>query len=442
MAAEVRMPQLGMTMTEGEIVRLLVSEGETVVKGQPLLEIQTDKIISELEAPESGVVQRILVKEGEVIPVTGLLAVISAPGEAVSEPERAPGEAGKIAKTPPASAGRAPAPGSAASSGVRHRASPNARRIARELGINLAGISEKAGAPGRITGAEVSQLSVAGRRDRPAKASPVARRLLQESGLREEALAGSGPSGRIMKKDVAQALRRTTDSAGGKVVRLAGVRALVSERMAQSAHSAAAVTLTTEADATALVTLREGMRNSAGASADRPLPYDAFFVRIVARALQDHPALNAHLVGDEIRILDTVKMGVAVDTPQGLLVPVVKGAGQKGVLEIAEELARLIEGARGNRLLPEDLQGGTFTITNLGMSEIDAFTPIINPPQIAILGVGRVLPKPSAWQGQIRLRDMIALSLTFDHRAVDGAPAARFLQRIKQLVEDPGWILQ
>jgi pyruvate dehydrogenase E2 component (dihydrolipoamide acetyltransferase) len=139
-------------------------------------------------------------------------------------------------------------------------------------------------------------------------------------------------------------------------------------------------------------------------------------------------------------ILRSVNMGVAVDTPQGLLVPVVTGSQQKSLLEIAGELAGLIERARGNRLQPEDLQGGTFTITNLGMNEIDAFTPIINPPQVAILGLGRILPKPVAWQGQIRLRDMIALSLTFDHRAVDAVPAARFLQRIKQLVEDPGWI--
>ncbi|MGA2820937.1 MAG: 2-oxo acid dehydrogenase subunit E2 [Anaerolineales bacterium] len=171
-----------------------------------------------------------------------------------------------------------------------------------------------------------------------------------------------------------------------------------------------------------------------------PLPYAALFVRVAARALEEHPALNALLVGDEIQMIGQVNMGVAVDAPQGVLVPVGKGPNKKSFRETAEELAGLIDRARTSKLLPEDLLEGTFTITNLGMNEIDAFTPIINPPQIAILGVGRILPKPVAWLGQIRLRDMVFLSLTFDHRAVDGAPAARFLQGIKMLLEDPGWI--
>lgn len=438
MTAEVRMPQLGLTMTEGEIVRLLVSEGERVVKGQPLLEIQTDKITSELEAPEGGVVQRILVKDGDVIPVTGLLAVISAPGEAAAEPQRTKGEASQIPVIP---AAKAHPPRVSLPLDAPHRASPYARRMAKELGIELARIPEGGGAQGRITGADVSKLAQKGHPDHPAKVSPVARRLLNESGLSKDAIAGSGPLGLIMKKDVQGNLGGKSDGAIKKRVRLTGVRAIVSERMAQSAHSAAAVTLTTEADATALVALRDGVRNSVGTGTGMSLPYDALFARIAARALEEHPALNALLVGDEIQVLGQVNLGVAVDTPQGLLVPVLKGADQKTLRGIAQEVVGLIDRARTNKLLPEDLQGGTFTITNLGMNEIDAFTPIINPPQIAILGIGRILPKPVAWHGQIRLRNMVFLSLTFDHRAVDGAPAARFLQRVKMLLEDPGWIL-
>jgi len=215
------------------------------------------------------------------------------------------------------------------------------------------------------------------------------------------------------------------------------VRRLIAERMAASAHTAAAVTLTTEADATELVRLRRQI----GADPSRPAPsYNDLLAMLVAQALVEHPALNARLEGETIVQSRSVNVGLAVDTERGLLVPVLRDVQIKPLRQIIQESAALIEAARAGRSDPNDLRGGTFTITNLGMYEIDAFTPIINLPECAVLGVGRIVPKQvvmDADAGRVAIRHMMFLSLTFDHRLVDGAPAARFLRRVKQYIEQP-----
>jgi pyruvate dehydrogenase E2 component (dihydrolipoamide acetyltransferase) len=218
---------------------------------------------------------------------------------------------------------------------------------------------------------------------------------------------------------------------------LEGIRRLIATRMAESAHTTAPVTLTTEADATALVALRESIKAEAGQGGVVPT-YNDLLVRLVAVALREHPQLNASLAGNDIVQHQEVHVGLAVETERGLMVPVIRDAGRRPVLEIATEAARLIGLARGGTISAAELNGGTFTITNLGPYEIDAFTPIINLPQCAILGVGRIVARPvvvDETTEQVAVRKMVALSLTFDHRLVDGAPAARFLQRIKQFVE-------
>lgn len=219
---------------------------------------------------------------------------------------------------------------------------------------------------------------------------------------------------------------------------MSGVRAVIAERMSLSARTAAHVTLTTEVDATELVRLREQIKEETQKTLGFSISYNDIMVAIVARALREHPNLNATLAGEEIRLLETINVGVAVDTERGLLVPVIKEADRKGIDQIAREFRDLVERGLAGTLLPDDLTGGTFTITNLGMYEIDAFTPIINPPECAILGVGRIVAKPVVLgTEEVVVRRMMYLSLSFDHRIVDGAPAARFLQRIKQLVERP-----
>ena len=215
------------------------------------------------------------------------------------------------------------------------------------------------------------------------------------------------------------------------------VRRTIADRMATSAHTVAPVTLTTEADATELVRLRKQLKEDGG----QPVPsYNDLLAKLVAQALLEHPAVNARFEGDTIVQSATANIGVAVDTDRGLLVPVLRDVQTKSLRQIAREAAGLIEKARTGRITVEELQGGTFTLTNLGMYEIDAFTPIINLPECAILGVGRIVPKQvvvDAEAEQVAIRQMMFLSLTFDHRLVDGAPAARFLQRVKQYVERP-----
>jgi pyruvate dehydrogenase E2 component (dihydrolipoamide acetyltransferase) len=275
-------------------------------------------------------------------------------------------------------------------------------------------------------------------------ASPVARRVAAEAGLDLSAIAGTGPGGRIMRYDVDQALVGSSPpsdlsrherkaQAAAAVTPLSGLRGVIAERLSASWRERPHVTLTTEADAANLVSARQ----QAVTELNDKVSYDAFLVKLVAQALSEHPYVNVRLTEAGIEKLDQINVGVAVDTGRGLLVPVVRDAASKSLVEIQQELRLLTERASAGRSLPDDLGGGTFTITNLGMYEIDAFTPIINPPESAILGVGRIVAKPVALGEQVVVRDTVTLSLSFDHRLIDGGPAARFLRRVKQLVERP-----
>jgi pyruvate dehydrogenase E2 component (dihydrolipoamide acetyltransferase) len=267
--------------------------------------------------------------------------------------------------------------------------------------------------------------------------TPVARRLAEESGLDWRSLVGSGPSGRITRDDVARALAEPEPAPAGmneatETIPLSGVRAVIAERMLHSATHAAQVTLAAEADATALVDLRDQLTQD-----DVRASYNDLFLVILGRALREYPQLNTSLEGDTIKVWRRIHVGVAVDTERGLLVPVVRDVDLKGLVELSHETGNLIERAKAGNCLPDELNGGTFTLTNLGMFGIDAFTPLINLPESAILGVGRIRRQPVMVEDEVVGRQMVWLSLTFDHRLVDGGPAARFLQRIVQLVERP-----
>jgi pyruvate dehydrogenase E2 component (dihydrolipoamide acetyltransferase) len=265
-------------------------------------------------------------------------------------------------------------------------------------------------------------------------ASPRARRAAAGLGLDWRTLVGSGRGGRVLERDVAHASAATP--APPAALPLGGVRRLTAERMALSAHTVAPVTLTTEVNATMLVRLREQALAERGEGPG----YTDLMVKLVSVALTEHPALNAELTQAGIVQHADINIALAVDTPGGLLAPVVREVSGRSVESIARESSLLIDAARAGKSRAEDLAGGTFTITNLGMYEIDAFTPLVNLPQCAILGVGRIVARPvviDETTEQIAVQRMLTLSLTFDHRLVDGAPAARFLQRIKHLVERP-----
>jgi pyruvate dehydrogenase E2 component (dihydrolipoamide acetyltransferase) len=294
--------------------------------------------------------------------------------------------------------------------------------LARQRGVSLGSVAGT-GSRGMIVAADVPDQ---------VRVSPVARKIAAEASLDLAGVPGSGPRGMVMRKDIERALAGP-EPAAREPLPLTGLRGIIAERLSAGWRERPQVTLTTEADATNLVSARQQMLAETGLK----IAYDAFLVKCVARALAEHPALNARLGPSGIELLPEINVGVAVDTERGLLAPVVRDAPKLTLRQVQDQLQALADRARAGRSLPDDLSGGTFTLTNLGMYEIDAFTPIINPPECAILGVGRILARPVGMNGQIVLRDMLALSLSFDHRLVDGGPAARFLQRVKQWIERP-----
>jgi pyruvate dehydrogenase E2 component (dihydrolipoamide acetyltransferase) len=418
-AIEIVMPRLGWNMEVGTVVEWLKHDGDRVNAGEFVFLVEGDKSVSEVEALDSGIL-RIPdnnLRLGEELPVGTPLAYLVQEGEEIGSSPASPADA----------AADTPASGATA------------------LSVGSAGVPAS---------------PVPGGRTRGPVASPRAIRVATALGVDWRTLTGTGRTGRIVEQDVRAAYERTiavpapapvvapqaivsSDAATApqrEVTPLSQVRRITAERMASSAHSAAPVTLTTEADATALVRLRAELAEGLSGTAGSVPTYNDFFVKLVAAALGDFPDLNSSLVDGGIVRHESAHIGIAVDTERGLLVPIVRDAQAKSVQAIAAETAMLIAQARAGNAPHDALHGGTFTLTNLGMYEIDAFTPIINLPECAILGIGRIVPRPVVTDEvteAVVVRKMMALSLTFDHRVVDGAPAARFLQRIKRNVEQP-----
>ena len=436
MAIELVMPRLGWTMEEGTLVEWLKQDGDQIEVGDMVFAVESDKALNEVEALDAGIL-RIPPNSpapGSVLKVGTLLAYLLEPGEEMPT-AAAPPTAPEQAAAAPAPALQAPVSTDTAKKRSGPSSSPRARRLAAELGVDWTQL-EGSGRSGRIIERDIRAAA-----QKPeVRVSPVARRLATELGVDLTQLAAARPGKRIERADVeaaAQAPRPEPD----QVVPLSPVRKITAERMLASARTSAPVTLTSEVDATELVRLRSQLKNDSSTAA-RPLPsYTDLLVKAAAEALSEHPELNARLQDDgEIALSAAVHVGIAVDTQRGLLVPVLRNAQEKTLRQIAAESAALIEAAAEGQLGPDALRGGTFTLTNLGMYEIDAFTPIINLPECAILGVGRIAPKQvvvDAGAERLEIRQMMFLSLTFDHRLVDGAPAARFVQRLKQLIEQP-----
>jgi pyruvate dehydrogenase E2 component (dihydrolipoamide acetyltransferase) len=388
-----------MYTTEGTLTEWLRPPGSRVASGEPILEVTTEKATYQVEAPADGVLHAVA-EIGAVIADQGLIGYILAPGEAPPAAEApvghtAPGTASATASAPP----RSPAePGSAVAAG--------------------------SGPPGEV------------------RASPVARRLAREQGIDIATIVGTGPGGRIVEVDVITAASRAvaapaaSPATSARRVReripLVGMRKTIAERLRGSLSTTAPVTLTREVDAEAFVGARERLkpRFSAG------LPYDALFVKLVAAALGERPELNAVIENDAILLLGEIHVGVAVAVPGGLVVPVVRNADQRSLGEVAADVLSQSARAKAGQLKAEDMFGGTFTITNLGGYGVDAFSPIINPPQAAILGIGRILPRAVVRDGQLVGRRTCVLSLTFDHRVADGAPAAQLLDAIARRMGD------
>lgn len=457
MVHEVILPQLGQTMKEGTIVEWLRQEGDSVKRGEVLFTVESDKATLEVESPTRGFLRKILVPMGEIVPVLTVVALITRTADenisAYESKFSVPGSRLQVAEgvAPMSPEPETVKPETPKPTTGRIFSSPRARKLAREKGVDLALVTGT-GPNGRIAQRDVVTYLRA-----VPKATPVARRMAEQAGLNLCVVQGTGPGGRITKTDVEQTL--TTFQVPGSRLQVAkveasttpepeilkpetlqpmtGVRAVIARRMYEGHNVTAPVTLTIEVDATAFVELRERLKAGLADELGFGLGYNDLLIKLVAHALRKFPYMNVMLEGETIRHLDEVHVALAVDTERGLLVPVIRDADRKELAEIAQVLRNMVERAQIGKALPDELSGSTFTITNLGMHEIDAFTPIINLPEAAILGVGRIKARPAVVNGEICVRQVMWLSLTFDHRLVDGAPAARFLQYIKNLIEEP-----
>ena len=445
MAVEVILPMLGETMDKGTIVKWYVDTGQRVRRGEPIYEIETDKAVLEVEAPADGVLRRIFHGAGSTVPVLAMVGLIADADEDISayEASQLGSSQEPSQRVDAARVAQAHAEPAASS---RVRASPRARKLAAKHKVDLARV-DGTGPGGRVVERDVRTYVAA-----QPPATPVARKMAQEAHLDLSAVRGTGPGGRVTRADVQAELARAAPAErepkppslplAEKSFPLTGLRRIIAERMSTSAHTTARVTLTTEVDATELVRLRTLLKEQLEPSLGFAISYTDILVAVVARALGEYPYMNVRLTDEGIQALPTINVGVAVDTERGLLVTVIRDADAKGIGEIASALRELVARAREGKSMPDDLSGGSITITNLGMYGVDAFTPIINLPECAILGVGRLCAKPTVHEGQICARDMVVLSLTFDHRLVDGAPAARFLQRVGELAREPYVLLE
>ena len=425
MAFEFKLPDLGEGLTEGEIVEWLIKEGDPIEEGQVFVKVETDKAVLEIPSPRKGMVLRIEGAEGETVQVGEVILVIGEEGE---KPKAAAAKTDEAEKRP---------------------------------SMGVVGVLEEA--PEGVEEKE-ERVSAEAIPIRPAKrvevlAMPAVRRLARELNVDLTTITGSGPRGRITKEDVEKASKKEEEKPPEKVeaikaarkydmygyverLPLRGMRKTIARAMVKSKYTAPHVTATDEADVTRLVALREREKGKA-AEKGIHLTFLPFVIKAVVAGLEEHPYVNASLddENEEIVLKKYFNIGVAVDTKDGLMVPVVKNAKEKSILQLADELTKLSEKARSRTIDLADLKGGTFTITNYGAVGGIFGSPIINYPEVAILGVGKLQEKPAVVEGKIEVRKMLPLSLSFDHRVVDGAEAARFMNTVIDHLEDPDLIL-
>jgi len=397
---EFKLPDIGEGVAEGEILKWLVKEGEAVKEDQSLVEVMTDKVNVQIPSPKDGTIAKILVKEGEVVKVGRAIVVIefagSAPAAAAPAPAEQKSQPAPVQTAPVAQVLQGPAPQD------RVLAAPATRRLARELGIDITSVK------------------------------------------------GTGPNGRVTDDDLRAPVPAVADApkapqaadGDGERVPLRGVRKVIAERMTKSFHTIAQVTLVDEVDMTELVLLKEAFKGSAEKRGVK-LTFLPFVIKAVIPALKEFPFVNSTLDegNSEIVLKKRYNLGIATDTPGGLLVPVLKDADKKDIFQLSAEIEKLAGMARAGELGREEVQGSTFTITNLGSIGGLFATPIVNYPEVAILGTHRISKRPVVRDGKIEARDMMYLSLSFDHRVMDGAYGARFMNRVIDIIQDPKKIL-
>jgi pyruvate dehydrogenase complex dihydrolipoamide acetyltransferase long form len=430
MPYELTLPPIGSKAEEGIVVAWFKREGATVRAGEPLLEVQFDKVSTEVASPVDGRIQQILAPRDAVIRQGQPLALLLLADEAASAQTAPETESPAIVQTTEAST---------------FPASPAARRLAREFGVDLTQVipangeritEEDIRRTAQLRGAAASKTTTAEPAPQEVRATPIAKRMAREHGIDLSALQGSGPGGRIVEQDVQAAIEARslqTSPTMPQIMRqpLSPMRRAIARRMMESLHTAAQLTMTMQADVTSLVEAREQWKPTLAVT------YTDLIVRAVALALRQHAQIAVRWAEDAIEHLSEIHIGVAVALEDGLVVPIVRNADRLSLNELSVEIRRLSEQARNGQLTEAEMSGGVFTVTNLGMYGVDVFTPILNPPESAILGVGRIYEQLVRSAQGIFWRQMMTLSLTVDHRIIDGAPAAAFLQSICRLLEEP-----
>ena len=453
----IEMPKMGDTMEEGKILRWIKKEGDTVKKGESLAEVETDKVNIEIEAFAGGMLRKILVTEGASAPVGATIAFIGTPDEPLPE------DAGGKPRAAPAADQVQQAPRERTSTQF-NGAVKTATNWQASSGMSASIEAQKVNLVSSPVASGRTFASPTSSQDR-IFISPLARRIAQDNQLDYRQIRGTGPNGRIIKLDIEAALTQGKQAVQPPTVApepelvtepapvapnrdevveipLTAMRRTIAKRLSQSMQTAPHFYVTSVIDTGKLAALRQEINAYA---AREPTPVKVSFndliIKAVARALVSMPQVNVSFAEDRILQKKQVHIGVAVALDQGLIVPVLRNADQRGILDIAHETQRLAEAAHSGKLRPEEFSGGTFTVSNLGMFDVESFTAVINPPESAILAVGSITPTPVVVDGQVVVRDRMKVTLSSDHRAIDGATAARFLQEIKRLLEEPLGVL-
>ena len=437
MANELLMPKLGLTMTEGTIDEWKKKEGDTVAKGEIIYSVATDKLTNDVEADCDGVLLKIVVKEGETVPCKTVVGWVGAAGEAVPDAAGAPA----AAAAPAAEATAAPAAAkqccAKAASGEYVLATPYAKKLAKDKNIDIAAVPAT-GYKGVVVAKDVEGYTPAAEAAAPGvKASPLAAKVAADLGID---LTQVNAHGRVLAQDILAYLEQTREKAEEnpleEVKPMNGMRKAIAKNMQNSHMTSPTVTFNLGIDMTEMKHYREQLK-----AKEIKVSYTDLIVKFVAKALTEFPLLNCSVDGNNIIYKNYVNMGVAVALDNGLVVPNIVDADKKSLTEISAEVKELASLARAGKLPPEKLRGGTFTITNLGMYGIESFSPIINQPEVAILGVNTMEDKVVVKNGEMVIRPIMNLSLTADHRVVDGSVAAQFLQRVKSLMENPALMM-
>jgi pyruvate dehydrogenase E2 component (dihydrolipoamide acetyltransferase) len=435
---DVVVPKLGLTATEATIVQWLKNKGEHVRAGNAILEIMTDKVNFEVESPAEGILAEIFNGEEETVPVGTVVGRIVARGDAATEEERKAPSNADVVRGTSAEEIREGEKGF-----DRIKASPAARRLAKERGIGLAGI-HGTGDDGRIVARDIE----AGAKEAPRiRATPLAVKMAASQGIDLRKIEGTGPAGKIVRDDVAAHASRETaaprerpptealPAAEAQVIPYSGMRRIIGDRMHESATTTAAVTLMGRFNVESMVSMRRELLAEVERETGARLTYTDLLVKIVAHAVRDYPRINASLTEEGVVLHPHINIGMAVALSEGLMVPVIRNPQALSLAQIAVQTKDLAERARSGRIRPEELQGGSITLSNLGRYSVDSFGPIINLPECAIVGVGRIQEQPAAVHGGLVIKPLMSVSVVFDHRVLDGAQAAEFLTILGKYLE-------